>query len=299
MKLSIAIITMNRSEQLYEALESCIVCNLPESVEFAILDNASTDDTKKVIDAFKNKYPQFEVNYYYSSENLGVGGGRSKIFELSKGEYVYFLDDDAIIDEKCKDTFFLESISFLEKHEKVASLTTDIKEENFDFKRTEGQERENIEGYPLRFIYLGFSHFLKRKCFDIPLYFDIKYGNEEYLPSIRAIDKGYVHVFDKNINIIHKPKVNKWIDGSNRMRDVLISGAAVVYATKKLLYPIVFHPILYLGYKKRCSMYLKEYVGAQKEADKMVKEIIKKYYFKKIRFSTVIKMYKQFGMTVF
>ncbi len=299
MKLSIAIITMNRCEQLVEALESCAICALPAEVEFAILDNASTDNTKQAVEGFKNKYPQYDVKYYYFSENLGVGGGRSKIFELCKGEFVYFLDDDAVIDSKCRDSFFIDSIAFMEKHEKVASLTTDICEEKLEINRTDKQTNQQIDGLPLRFMYLGGSHFLKRNCFDTPLYFDIKYGSEEYLPSIRAIDKGYIHVYDENIRIIHKPKINKWVDGSDYMRDVLIRGTAVVYATKKILYPIFFHPILYIGYKKRCSKYLKKYEGSQKLADKMVKEIVDKYKIKKVRFSTVIKMYKLFGMTVF
>ena len=89
------------------------------------------------------------------------------------------------------------------------------------------------------------------------------------------------------------------MDGSEKMRRVQICGAAVVYATKKLLYPTIFLPILWAGYERRCSMYLKEYPGAKKEADAMVKQIVKENKVEKIRIATVIRMYRDFGLTVF
>ena len=49
MKLSIAVVTMNRSIQLIEALDSCLTCNLPNDTEFVIIDNASTDDTEQKV----------------------------------------------------------------------------------------------------------------------------------------------------------------------------------------------------------------------------------------------------------
>ena len=48
MKLTIAIITMNRAQQLKEAIESCFQSQLPQETEFVIIDNASTDDTQTV-----------------------------------------------------------------------------------------------------------------------------------------------------------------------------------------------------------------------------------------------------------
>lgn len=299
-KLTIAIITMNRCEQVLEALESCLACDLPAQTEFVILDNASTDGTGQIIEQFAQKHSETDINYYYSEKNLGVGGGRSRAFEKANGEYVYFLDDDAVIDPKNYKDFFVEPLDFLDRNTNIASITTQICDEVLGFGRTEQINANNrIDGKPLMFFYYGGSHFLRKACFDVPLYFPIQYGAEEYAPSICAMDKGYAHVFDESVQIIHKPKVNKWVDGTDRMRKVQICGAAVVYATKRILYPWVFHPILWAGYTKRCSMYLKEYPGAKKEADQMAKTIICENKWKKIRFRTVINMYRNFGMTVF
>lgn len=296
--LSIAVITMNRSEQLVEAIDSCLKCKLPKETEFVILDNASTDDTLERLQELKEKV-SYKFEYYHSDENLGVGGGRSFVFEKANGKYVYFLDDDAIIAPENEDNFFIKPIEYLERNENVASLTTEIYDEIFAFERTMNASSITIDGLPKMFFYLGTSHFLKKQCFSVPLYYNIIYGSEEYAPSIKAIDKGYSHVLDKSISIVHKPKINKWVDGTKRMRNIQIRAAAVPYATKKILYPLIFHPILWLGYRKRCKKYLTEYKGAKKEATAMAKGIIKDNKSKRIRIKTVIKMYKEFGLTVF
>ena len=49
MKLSICVVTMNRANQLSEALQSCLLCELPRETEFVIIDNASTDHTEQVV----------------------------------------------------------------------------------------------------------------------------------------------------------------------------------------------------------------------------------------------------------
>ncbi len=299
MYLTIAVLTMNRSRQLKEAIESVIACKLPEETEIVVLDNASTDDTRTVIEELKNK-SYVPIEYYYSSVNTGVGGGRAKLFDYAKGKYVYFLDDDAIISPDFKDTFFTESLDYMDNNTNVASMTTQIYDEIFGFSRTDSfSNKILIGGKPVMFNYLGGSHFLRKSCFNSPLYFKIKYGSEEYAPSIIAMDNGYYHVFNKDISIIHKPKRNKWVHGTDEMRGIRIKEVAIVYATKKILYPLVFQPILYLGYKKRSKMYLSMYPGATKDARKMVREIVRENKCKKIHIISVIKMFKIFGMTVF
>ena len=297
-KLTIAVLTMNRADQLKEAVESCVLSVLPQSTQILVLDNASTDQTKEVVDALKETV-SVPITYHKEDINRGVGGGRNILFDLAEGEYVYFLDDDAIIHPDCKDRFFVDAIQYLDENTNVASLTTQIEDEIFGLSRTTTTQSKKIGGRPISMLYCGGSHFLRKSCFSSPLYFELQYGSEEYLPAIRAINQGFYHVIDNEISIIHKPKVNKWVDGTERMRNVLIKGAANVYATKKLLYPIVFHPILKLGYLRRCQQYLSPYPSAKKESDAIVKQLVKTNKVKKIKIVTVIHMYRDFGLTVF
>ena len=302
LKLSICVITMNRAEQLVQALESCMDCNLPNGTEFVVLDNASTDDTEKRVKDFSAKYPNITVNYKFSPNNLGVGGGRAAAFELAKGDITYFLDDDAVIADESKEQFFTKSLSVFENNPEVASLTTKIYDELLNINR-ENEIGEVVCGevnLPLIFHYLGGSHYLRKEYFDSPLYLNIKYGSEEFYPSIVVQDKGYFNVIDKDLCIIHKPKVNKWVDGSENMKNVLINGTANVYATKRILYPLVVRPLLWAGYMARCLKYLRPYNGAIAAANKAVKKLVKENKgSKKIKFKTVIRFLKQYGLSAF
>ena len=82
MKLTIAIITMNRSEQLKMALQSCLNCDLPKDTQFVIIDNASTDNTESSVrELFE--FNCYEYIYHKNQENVGAGKGRNIAFDLS------------------------------------------------------------------------------------------------------------------------------------------------------------------------------------------------------------------------
>lgn len=297
--LTIAVITMNRADQLIEALESCTSCNLPENTEFVIVDNASTDNTQDIIRMFAEKHSDHTVRYQYSNENLGVGGGRALAFDLSSGKYVYFLDDDAVVAEESREIFFVDTLHYMDENKNIASLTTRIYDEMLASDReVEASDKTKIGSLPIIFKFLGGSHFLRRECFKKPLYFDIKYGCEEYAPSIKVQDEGYYHVFDEHVYIVHKPKVNKWLKGTSIQEYVESCGCAARYATKRILYPSVFAPVLWLGYICRWEKYLKQYPGSKKRTDAMVKDIIKNNKCKKVSALSVIKCVREFGLTV-
>lgn len=298
-KLTIAVITMNRCNQLEEALESCAACDLPFETEFVIVNNASTDETEKIVNKFLQQHPSFPVKYEFSDINLGVGNGRARAFELARGEFVYFLDDDAVIAKESRKTFFVDTLNYLERNQKVASLTTRIYDEMLVCDReVEASKKSKIDGLPIIFKFLGGSHFLRRESFTTPLYLDIKYGCEEYAPSIKVQAKGYFHVFDKHIFIIHKPKINKWVAGTADREYVESRGCAVRYATKSMLYPRLFRPLLWIAYECRCAKYLRSYSGAKKRTDALVKELLQKHRCEKISCRMVIKLVREFGLTV-
>ena len=298
MRLSIVILTMNRKEQVCEAIKSCLCCMRPKDTEFIVVDNASTDGTETAVRDLLDKKGE-TYTYKYLSENRGVGGGRNVGFDLARGKFIYFLDDDAIISENSRNLFFVTTIQKMEEKPKIASLTTKIYDEIFGESRNSLVSKTSLDNLPLIPMYLGGSHFLRKECFCSPLYFNIPYGNEEYAPSIYALDEGYYHVYDSSIAIVHKPKVNKWAEGSKKMAEILKRGIAVAYATKIILYPNIFRPLLWLAYLCRCKKHLSGYAGAKKETDKIVRDFIKNNKGRKVKFSTVIKMYKNFGLTVF
>ena len=157
MKLSICVITMNRAEQLREARESCLKCDLPQQTEFVVIDNASTDNTADVV---REVLDNSGYSYYYEklAENIGAGAGRNYYFEKAKGDYVYGMDDDAFIDLNKNPDFFVKAIDIMEKNENIGSLATQI----FDI--AWNANRQEIRGPQVQHgLYLRIERLLARR----------------------------------------------------------------------------------------------------------------------------------------
>lgn len=295
--LSICVVTMNRADQLKEALESCLNCNLPERTQVVVIDNASTDNTREIV------YETIEncgYDFYYEKlpENLGVGGGRNYAFGKCSGKYIYVLDDDAVVSDGNLN-FFKDAIEFFNKYDDIVTLTTQIYDTALEDNRLIRVGKTVYEGlYPCK-MFCGGSHFLRKDFFKEPPYLNNKYGYEEIPPSLYVTDAGMKNVFCPGLSIIHKPAMDKWDKSKEENIKILINDCATVYALKKMLYPCVFGLILKLAYYRRCNMYLKD-KNSKRKANKLVKDIVKEYHgLKKIKIKTVIKEYKKFGIAVF
>lgn len=94
MKASVAICTHNRAGDLREALLSLLQQRYDEAFEVIVVDNNSTDDTLRTVLEFQ-KIALFPVHYIFE-ERLGLSVARNRAIREANGEYVLFLDDDAI-----------------------------------------------------------------------------------------------------------------------------------------------------------------------------------------------------------
>lgn len=92
---SVVIPTYNRSYFVKQAITS-ILKQKDVSMEIIIGDDCSTDDTKNIIKAFKDK----RIKYFRNKERLGSSLNMRKCFLHSLGNYIFLLgDDDFILDE--------------------------------------------------------------------------------------------------------------------------------------------------------------------------------------------------------
>lgn len=298
MKLSICVVTMNRSIQLREALESCLACDLSAETEFVIIDNASTDNTDQIV---KETLDNSGFEYYYEKlpENLGVGGGRNYAFDKACGNYVYMLDDDAVIDNLNPD-FFKTAITLLDKNADIATFTTQIYDTVWERNHMVPSGKKISDELFSCFMFCGGSHFLRKSFFVSSPYLPNKYGYEEIPPSLRAVDAGKINVFCPHLLIIHKPLINKWDYNDEKNHELLVKGIALPYAIKSMMYPAIFLPVLKLAMKRR----IKKHMVQIPDAGEKVKEVVNKFRLEypiktKIKFSTVCRMFVDFKLSIF
>lgn len=297
MKLSIAIITWNRSKQLIEALDSCNLCELPKETEFIIIDNASTDDTEeKVKHFFSDKiYP---VYYEKMTENLGAGNGRNYAFSKANGDYVYFLDDDAYIDIKTNN-FFIKGISILDNHKDIMTLTTQI----YDLVWKSNRVSENgpiiYENLRKCFMVCGGSHFLRKSFFkNIEPYFPNKYGYEELKPSLLVSNSGFLNAFTPELTVIHNPSINKWNFDDEKNQEILIKCVVNQFVLKSKIYPLIYYPICYVVYLYRKHKYLRKIHPV--EIRKVITSLRNSCSInERLKIKTIYHLYRDFGISIF
>ena len=297
-KLTIAVITMNRQDQVIEALQSCTACNLPTETEFVVIDNASTDETEKRVNDFL-KACGYEYYYEKMEKNLGCGGGRNYAFSKSRGEYIYVLDDDAVISDQNKD-FFKNALEYFEKDDKIVTLTTQIYDTAWKRNRLDSNGKKYKDALYLCRMFCGGSHFLRKAYFNEPPYLSNKYGYEELMPSLYVYDDGKVNVFASELLIIHKPLVDKWDPTEKKNQPLLINGLAVMYAVKRMMFPVLLIPFVRAIHSYRCFRHLKGFENWKQQVKKVVADTMKIYKIeKRIKIKTVLKLVKNFGISVF
>lgn len=94
LQISAIICTFNRVDYLQKAIESLITQTIAsDSYEILVIDNCSTDATKKVVAKEYCHIPN--LRYIYESVQ-GLSQARNTGWQNAKGSFVAYLDDDAI-----------------------------------------------------------------------------------------------------------------------------------------------------------------------------------------------------------
>lgn len=94
--VSILIPVYNAENYIVETLEKSLAQQY-SNVEIILIDDGSTDKSWDIIEKYKQLYPS-KIRAY-KQNNLGACSARNKAFELSKGEYVQYLDADDYLSE--------------------------------------------------------------------------------------------------------------------------------------------------------------------------------------------------------
>jgi len=94
--VSVVIPTYNRAKTIRRAIES-VLCQTYQNLEVIVVDDASEDETKKIVDNIQDN----RIQYVLLEQNHGACYARNVGINRASGEYIGFLDsDDAWMEKK-------------------------------------------------------------------------------------------------------------------------------------------------------------------------------------------------------
>ena len=96
--LSIVIPHYNVSPYI-DCLYHALFPQINDAVEVILIDDASTDGTKEIMQQWETKKVHPNIHFYYQERNLGLSGTRNAGVQLASGEYIWFIDSDDTIDK--------------------------------------------------------------------------------------------------------------------------------------------------------------------------------------------------------
>lgn len=99
----------NAQKYIEEAIRS-VLMQTYEHWELIVIDDGSTDNTRPLIEVFKN-----QRIHLISQENVGVSVARNRGLVVAKGKYITFLDADDVLPKESLEV----RVSFLEENKKI------------------------------------------------------------------------------------------------------------------------------------------------------------------------------------
>lgn len=117
-KLSIVICTYNRERFLPGLFDSIVAQTLDKSLyEVVLVNNNSTDKTEELCKEFMANYPEINCSYFIET-NQGLSFARNRGIDESRGEYITFADDDALLTPD----FSEKACQYLDQHPEVSEV---------------------------------------------------------------------------------------------------------------------------------------------------------------------------------
>ncbi|PED65891.1 glycosyltransferase family 2 protein [Priestia megaterium] len=186
-----------------ELLQSCIPTLLNQkelSVEVILIDNNSSDNSRKVIDTLPNN-----IKIVYNKKNLGYSGAANQGIKMSRGKYVSIINPDIIL----SDTYAINIVKQFKKNPNLAAASGKLLKYNFKANKTinildttgisinsnfemydRGQNTSNIDFYDQDIHVFGVSGaapiYFKEALEDIKI--EKEYFDEDFLAYKEDID---------------------------------------------------------------------------------------------------------------
>ena len=98
--VSVIIPSYNHAKYIDKTILS-IINQIYKNIELIIIDDGSTDNTRAVISALKNKcYSRFRKFFVKYNKNKGIINSLNEALKISIGEFIYIIASDDIAEEE-------------------------------------------------------------------------------------------------------------------------------------------------------------------------------------------------------
>lgn len=94
-RVSVVLPTCDRAEQTRRCLDA-LAKQTFDSYEIIVVDDASTDGTPDMLEAFAREHPDLPVRILRQESNLGANRSRNRGVQASRAPFVAFLDSDCV-----------------------------------------------------------------------------------------------------------------------------------------------------------------------------------------------------------
>ncbi len=237
--ISVVILNWNRLLDTKRAIESVLRQTYPD-FEIILIDNNSDEPGS---DSLSRLYPG--IQFYRMDKNYGCPGGRNIGIKKAKGDYIFFVDNDGILEMHALENAY----RIFQENEDVGIVAGKIifygKDFSGHFKCSE--DSPEYKGWYSHGFSGGVSMH-KRSIYDkIGMYnADFMYGGEETNLSLRllTIDQ-YVYYAD-NVVLWHRKS-----DSARPRQFNFISACSNMYYTYMQLMPVEYRSIFFLYFTLR------------------------------------------------
>ncbi|HEC77248.1 MAG TPA: glycosyltransferase family 2 protein [Thermoplasmatales archaeon] len=183
-KVSVIIPTYNRSKYLKRAIQS-VLEQSHNDIEIIVIDDASTDDTEKIVQSFNDS----RIIYMRNDERKGANFCRNAGLKIASGNYIAFLDDD---DYYCDKDKLRKQIGLFRKNKKLGFVGSAYYDELIKKER-----QPNVIGKVDKKLLISFSDIetstimIKREVIEKIGFLDEQFSSEQNHDFFYRISKLY------------------------------------------------------------------------------------------------------------
>ncbi|SFQ62609.1 Glycosyltransferase involved in cell wall bisynthesis [Psychrobacillus psychrotolerans] len=214
--VSVGLIVYNHEKYLRQAIESILMQEVNFKYEIIVGDDKSTDNSRKIILEYKEKYPDKFV-LKFKEQNVGGTKNFYDVFMESKGKYIATLEgDDYWIDNKK----LQKTVNFLEDNSTYLGVSHVIEARDFEgnymsrhpnSSKIVGKEATInlfLEGYYFSAVATVFRNIFLDRTQDYAIYYKAHKFVGDLTLCLLLLDKGKIKVLDEVMSVYRFRRVD-------------------------------------------------------------------------------------------